>query len=41
MYVVHVRATGNPIGYFLTLEGAQKYMFLVGRNKVYLKFNES
>lgn len=40
MYVVYARATGNPIAYFLTVEGAQNYMNLVGKTKVYLMFRE-
>lgn len=40
MYVVYARVTGNPIAYFLTIEGAKNYMHLIGIDKVYMTYNK-
>jgi len=40
MYVIYSRETHNAIAYFLTVEGAENYMNLIGKTKVYMKFKD-
>ena len=40
MFVIYSRVTHNAIAYFLTVEGAENYMNLIGKTEVYMKISE-